>query len=200
MKAVHSLSNDEVIEELKRLDAEYLQDGGSSRLAPLSILEAKWRLCEEREAYESGERIALLGAINICAVHDLPLPEWAARAYLEGYRLALSGKVGSWDDAFGKPFPGEKWTLRAHRRKTSWPVIHRIEELSNNGEGIGTDLFHKVGKEFGVCKTNVDTLWSSYRNSVKEIRRRADCPEKPPEDYLKLARETLSEFIKDTPY
>ena len=73
------------------------------RVQPLFVWSALHDLDRYEQRLRSGENFALLLAISKCAQHDIPLPDWTARAYLKKFRSVLNYRVGSWDEAFGRP-------------------------------------------------------------------------------------------------
>jgi hypothetical protein len=71
----------------------------------ITIAHAHERLEEERARYNAGDMAALFGALRVCANHDLVMPEWVSRAFIRGYDKVLTCRAGSWDEAFGAPYP-----------------------------------------------------------------------------------------------
>ena len=69
-----------------------------------------------RAHVEKGDGFAVMRAVAECARCDLPLPDWLAVAFLTRFRAVAHLRVGSWDEAFGVPFPGGK-QLAARRRR-----------------------------------------------------------------------------------
>ena len=65
---------------------------------------AHHRLEEQREAFEAGDKFALMHALRICANHALSMPDWAARAYIRAYDTIISARAKSWDEVLGAPY------------------------------------------------------------------------------------------------
>jgi len=65
---------------------------------------------------------ALMDMIVICAQWHVPLPAWAAQAVMDVERRYRTGKLKSWNDAFGKPFPG-KGRAKARTRSRKREVV-----------------------------------------------------------------------------
>ncbi|MDO9599539.1 MAG: hypothetical protein Q7J47_17610 [Azoarcus sp.] len=118
--------------------------------------------------YAEGDKFALMAAISECARADLPLPEWAARAYLSAFQSVVGAKSKSWDKVFGEPYPkGTQLAPLAKKRNMKFAVWIRVNGIlgSEPGVAIDTGLFERVGKEFNLGKT----LASEYYYEAKRI-------------------------------
>jgi hypothetical protein len=107
------------------------------------------KLDVERQKFDSGDRMALLGAVRQCANHDLPLPAWAAKAYIEAYDLVLTCRAKSWDEAFGTPYPkNSNLNAMRKRRLLRYAVFNEVRRLLNVDPRppIDATLFETVGK------------------------------------------------------
>lgn len=125
---------------------------------PIYKVAAEDELTQEQAKFEAGSGIALLGAIRICANHDLPLPQWAARAYIKAYDKVLSCTAGSWDEVFGRPY--KKGTHLAALRKRRMNRIRVWLAMKHRGERpIDEQLFEDIGKPLGLGKTLVSELY-----------------------------------------
>lgn len=121
------------------------------------------------EAYEAsfkeGKRISLFAAINHCAAHGLNLPEWAAEAFISGYKKIRNFEAASLDDAFGKPHPeGMHIARAAHRKARQMDVYITIRHLNEHCDRVIDDsLFEEVGKKFGIGRTVCKELYSEMK-------------------------------------
>lgn len=124
-----------------------------------------------RSKYERGNKFELMRAIQICATHELVLPEWASKAYIYAYMKIVRAREKSWDSVFGAPYP--KGThLHAIRKKLSlqyavWNEIRGIQDASLDVP-IDETLFEDVGKKFNLGKT----LASEYYYEVAKRMKR----------------------------
>lgn len=136
---------------------------------PVWKVDAELALESERQLFEQGDRAALLAAVRVCANHDLPLPPWASKAYILAYDKILNRRVGSWDEAFGRPFKKGKHlhTLRKHREMRSkvWLAVRRAVE--KEGQVLDESLFEKIGKSFNLGKTQTSDLYYEAHRQVK---------------------------------
>jgi hypothetical protein len=115
---------------------------------------AQLKLLEEyRRSFESGHKHALIDAIWACLVSDaleeVPsalLPDWVKDALMEAYQKFLSAKLGSWEEVFGKPFPGKtrKGFLTRIRTMEIW---ERVEKFKEQGRAVDGLLFDDVADE-----------------------------------------------------
>ena len=110
------------------------------------------RLEVERTRFDAGDRMALFAALRICAQRDLKMPQWASRAFIRGYDKVLNCRTGSWDEAFGEPYPGKHLARLRQRRLNRSAVWLRIKKLLAQPDAPPVDrsLFEKVGKELGI--------------------------------------------------
>ena len=131
----------------------------------------------ERQQFEAGNKMALFGAISICAQRDLVMPEWVALAFINGYHNVLQGRLGSWDEAFGRPHKKGKHlenyrknrSLRIHLFNRANKILDRdsydpeapvfgdideetLEWLPRKNKAIPIDeaFFERLGEEFNI--------------------------------------------------
>lgn len=148
-------------------------DGNPAPLGPLWIAIAFVDLDEERQRYEANDYMALLAAIRICAARKLPIPDWAAQAFIRRYDHVLNCRTGSWDEAFGQPYPGKHVPDLRKRRELKYAIPQRIKELRSqddpppmNGNRHHEGVYNQVAREFDVGRTYVTELWKEYKNRV----------------------------------
>ncbi len=124
-----------------------------------------------RKEFAAGDRFALMSAIRVCANHDLPMPDWVARAYIAGFDSVLNYRVASWDDAFGRPFPQGKQLAKARcRRMLKFAVLNRAIELMKQGRSINAAFFREIGRSFGIKKTTTEVY---FRAAIASMHRPA---------------------------
>lgn len=139
---------------------------------PIYRLNAAYELAKEEKRFAAGDRNALLGAIRICANHDLVMPEWLARAFIRSYDKVLRHDVGSWDDAFGRPLPkGKHLNAARKKRNKGFSAWIRVRQLHDQGRAIDEQLFEDVGKELGLGKTLVSEYYYDRGGGLPEKRK-----------------------------
>ena len=157
------------IDEAIAANKKFLADNPSISWADPSLPFSQWEALYSLDAckikFETGHQKSLMLAIRICANHDLPLPDWAARAYIKAFDRVNNALDKSWDSVFGLPYP--KGThLSALRKKhvTKLKVWHEVKDVirTNRQTPIDEALFEKVGKKYGIGKT----LASEYYHAV----------------------------------
>lgn len=131
------------------------------------------RLDEYQRKYEAGDGMALLGAIRICANYDLPLPAWAAEAYISAYDTVLNCRSNSWDDVFGKPYHGKHLEKRRERLELQSKVWLRVRELRNhdpdiplNGNREKDGALEIVAEECDIKRTLCSELYYEMQKLV----------------------------------
>jgi len=138
----------------------------------------KWK-----KDFEGGDSQALLGTIQICLRTGVQTPLWAIEAFADCTERVFEADVGSWDEAFGRPYPKGTHlaTLRQKLKLDSYSrVFHRISQILDWRPGeppiadwlterasIGPALFEAVGKEFGVGPRTCKDRYYEQKNRIK---------------------------------
>lgn len=102
----------------------------------------------------------VLAAVCVCALNDLVMPDWLVREFINRYRSVLHCHVGSWDDAFGRPYPKGKHlaALRKARRHRVGVFVDVID-MVKRGRKINKELFKEVGKVHDLGATLAEKLY-----------------------------------------
>jgi len=148
-------------EEAKAAHDAAVADGADGPTLPLFQWNALRQIDLLQVAYEKGDKMALFAALRKCANHDLVMPMWVSRAFISGYDNVLNCRVGSWDDAFGRPYPKGKHlgNMREDRVKR-YAIYFRIREIiKTERHTVDDGLFERVGSEFGVGKSRANKLY-----------------------------------------
>jgi hypothetical protein len=149
----------------------------------------------EREYCRGGEKQALIRTIVTCSQFNVKLPAWARKAIVEAY-ISLPK---SWDDVFGRPVAvakGKSVEAERRRRRIGVAVIRRVKELNSQDEPIGSALFRKVGKEFGVSGGIVSKIY--YDEEMVGTFKLLNDPDefyKEADEFLRAQREYLKMHI-----
>jgi hypothetical protein len=133
--------------------------------------ETRWLEYFRKQYVEEGKRLALTDAIRRCAIRKLPLPAWAADAFVDCYDKVMGYEVASWDDVFGNPLPDgmHRRTARLLKEKARYVVMLVDQEHHRNGRAKDDQLFEEVGKQFGIGKTLCKKLY--YYGAMPSGRR-----------------------------
>jgi hypothetical protein len=110
------------------------------------------RLAALREDYDHGAREALFMAIQICACRDLPIPEWAAMAFTEGWTRYCNAIPGPADfpgqstlgGAFGIIRPAHFKPSAARRKPLAHLVRLYVDAYRAEGHPIDSGLFEMI--------------------------------------------------------
>jgi hypothetical protein len=122
-----------------------------------------------RVNFENGDKRALLDVILACARKDLPLPAWANAAFGEAFWRSRRGKLKSWNEVFGKPYPGKsrKGAATEARGIDIWLEINRLHH--HEGRAIDEGLFELVGKKLGVGRrSTVSRLYWRFERAIRK--------------------------------
>lgn len=135
---------------------------------PLFQWAALHRLDDCQEMYE-GDKCGLMTAIRICANHDLPLPGWAAKAYIKAYDTVNNARAKSWSAVFGDPYPkGRHLSAIRKRRMFGFAVWNEIKTIlqMRPDTAIDESLFETVGKKFNIGKTLASEYYYATVNQM----------------------------------
>jgi hypothetical protein len=156
-------------EALNANQVELNKTPGRSSSDPTLPLFQWWTLSELehcRENFDS-DPYWLMTAIRLCANHELPLPEWAATAYIKAYDDVHNARKKSWDEVFGKPYEkGSHLNAIRKERNLEFDVLNSITNRLREvpPPAIDCALFEEIGKDFNIGKT----LASKYYYAAKE--------------------------------
>jgi hypothetical protein len=138
---------------------------------------AETKLKERRERFDQGDTPALFEAVRFCYLLRVPLPDWVGYGILEGVLKIENFEAGSWDVAFGKPFPS----------KTRLPERRRHLELASA-------VANEVGR-LSLAGTPIDNfIWEGAAENINADNREQDLFEG-----LISAREVKTIWQGDTP-
>lgn len=133
------------------------------------------------ERFSKGDRGALFSAIRVASVHGLPLPAWAAEAFVRGYNQVLNCRIDSWDEAFGKPFrKGAHLSALRKKRESRMAVLLAVQEAIENDETICSELFERVGRPLGLGKTLTEEFYYEALKLFPYMGKRPTIPSPKP--------------------
>jgi len=127
-------------------------------------------------AYKSGDKLKLFETLLDCAVSGRNLPDWAREVIRDAYWLSYAGKLKSWEEIFGKPFPGksQKGSFTNARTVEVWVAVRqRIEKRQTvKDQPIDESLFEEVGRELGIGgHSTVSRLYYQFERSLRRPRK-----------------------------
>ena len=165
----------------------------ASYLQPLFQWAAAQRVTSARAACEGGDGFSVMECIHLCAWHGLVMPDWLAGDFMRRYRLVNHAKVGSWDKAFGLPYPKGTQLSRIRFRRRARLAIHtdvlRAIQFDPN-RPIDEGLFGEIGAKHGAGKTQAEELYRQALNlglpNVAEVKRELTAQSRRPAISKKL--------------
>ena len=122
------------------------------------------RLDDARKSFERGDRMALLDAIRTCAHYGVVIPEWVCSAYIKACESVLFAQVGSWDEAFGRPFDGKYMSRRRALRDSL--LVTKAQSLIDSGSAIGQALA-EAARDHHVSPKRAEQIFYKYRPSPR---------------------------------
>jgi hypothetical protein len=145
--------------------------GRSGPNLPLYQWSALRDLDRLKARFESGDGFSLLQAMRKCANHDLVMPPWVAENYIRRFDRVLNCEAASWDEVFGKPYPGKHISGLRERRALRFAVYFRVREIKDQDPkrtAIDERLFERVGGEFSIGKTRCGELYYEAERRVRQ--------------------------------
>src|ERR1700730_7484658 len=127
---------------------------------------------EIKSHHQSGNPLALMDMIFWCATFGWKLPQWAADAFISAANKVRSAQVGSWDEAFGRPYHPRKHLGKAHRSLRTMEIYLRVTELHDR-DNIPIDkehMFNPVAEEFGLAGTQCADLYYEFKDREDRLR------------------------------
>jgi hypothetical protein len=124
-----------------------------------------------RRRFDKGEKHALFETIFYCNAREIPLPKWVDDPLRNAEALFQTGQLKSWDEIFGKPFPGKRRAglLTRARRAEIFLEAYRLKKQNNLGEG--RELFELVAKNLRIGHNDGWTGWATVRDIYYEYKR-----------------------------
>lgn len=168
LKRLYAMTGDEAIEETLTWCEE---DHPHEARFPINRWTGAQELRQWHKQFQAGNKAAVLEALHLCTLNDLPIPRWCAMGYLAAYREVRFYRAGSWDDVFGRPHKkGTHLGAKRQHREKSLRVYNRIREILRTEPSTPVDghLFERVGKEFGTGgKTKTEEYYYEWKKRLK---------------------------------
>jgi len=146
---------------------------------PYDLTFPKWK-----KDFEGGDSKGLFATISTSLVYGRLPPLWAICAFGECLDRVFEAEVGSWDEAFGRPYPKGTHLATLHQKlKLEFlsPIFKRISQILEWRPGdepianwlterasIGPELFEAVGKEFVIGPRKCKDLY--YEQNKRYLR------------------------------
>ncbi|MGQ7816817.1 hypothetical protein ACUTAH_14325 [Metapseudomonas furukawaii] len=147
---------------------EAMRAGAEGPMSPFHRWAAWHMAIEYQAAFESGRKANLFNALQLCASHGLPMPEWVAKAYLKGFHRWNSYDAPSLDEAFDVKLPKGAHVGRLKKeRKLRLAVPIKVRELQRQGRAIDESLFHDVGVALNVSGSTARNAY--YKSPFRKL-------------------------------
>lgn len=139
----------------------------------------QWFALQQLEYYESlfrDDSYYLMTAIRTCANHDLPLPAWVSKAYIQAYDAVNNASEKSWDKVFGRPYKkGLHLKSIRQKRLLKFAVLNEVTATLAMKPSTPIDecLFETIGEKFNIKKTLASEYYYDAKKTIEngEFRR-----------------------------
>jgi hypothetical protein len=126
------------------------------------------QLDESEQRLRDGDKGALMDVLFYYIFRGLRIPTWVTVEFWKAYAKVHDGHASSWDDVFGKPWPGKHLGDLRHRKELAMPVWERVEALRAK-QPVDDALFEKVADEFdGMGKRQVKELYYAVKKGIRD--------------------------------
>lgn len=137
------------------------------------------RICEE--AFESGEKGALLGVVFLCARHQAVIPDWAADALIDIERGLETGDLVDANEAFGWQHEHVATRKkRARRTRLRAPVLLELQAVRLAGASLNADdICGRVveslrDRGMKLSRRDVDDIYKTHGTFLRDLPRSTD--------------------------
>lgn len=141
--------------------------GHGQSFKPQSLLEVKTGLDVWKSRFDSGDTLALLQAVEVCANENVPMPTWLAIEFSKALHAFLQpGDIHSLDSVFASPnlptntaskaaSARQDWVLGAELWRACWDEAIKNKSATSLDSVLDTVL---SSKKWGVQKRKARTL------------------------------------------
>lgn len=130
-----------------------------------SLVNVHSELEHRKREYESGESLALLHAVLLCASENLPLPTWLAEAYTAAFKtfIDIDGSSRSLDEAFSSRSLPTKTPSSNATAKQDWKLGVQlwgaVRAIAKDHSGLDPAITEVLkARPWGVGKTKAKAL------------------------------------------
>ena len=127
-----------------------------------------------------GDSFILFQSVNLCLAAGLSAPEWLSKAFENGFRMVENSKAGSWDGAYGKPFPINTQVEKEEQdKRLAWKIYYLVEKLrAGRTRWVSpfrrteySSVYDYIGKELlgseAIDKKRVASLYTAVKEWIK---------------------------------
>lgn len=132
---------------------------------------AQWSTWNEglpalQQRHEEGDPRAVLKALELCAMHSLPMPAWCRQSYLSSWRKAKWFECRTLDEAFDYSAKGTKLDYARQAIRLADLITISAIERQEAGETI-EEVLQSLGAEYGVGFTRAKEWYYSRRDHLR---------------------------------
>ena len=126
---------------------------------------------EDRAQFQQGHKEALIKAMRLCLQNRLVAPQWIVAAFFDATDKWETGEVKDLGEAFGLAWPkGKHLGAKRKQQQKMVDVYFVVLRRSEAGEAIDDELFHDVGKQFGINSTLAKKYYAAARDLLNPSR------------------------------
>ena len=114
---------------------------------------------EKRMPLQGGPGWPTMETVLACAITQSPMPKWLRQELCVWYLRAAHGRLGSWDEAFGRPATRAEASRMFRKSYTSDDVMDLVIEAKLGGGAIDNDLFEEIGRKVGLARETTKKLY-----------------------------------------
>ena len=122
-----------------------------------------------RTTVQAGDGLALLRAVAACARFGIPCPDWLAAQFCEAVDLVSDARVGTWNEAFGRPYPAFARIDVERQTRNLVVLVHRLvwDACIHRGAVVDLQLFEEISEMPGV-NAGATKVREAYYRGLRE--------------------------------
>lgn len=124
--------------------------------SPIWIYAGYSQLHELKKKYQSGNKQALIDAIQITALHNLIMPEWLSNETVRRIRDIHHYKYKDWSDVFGTVLKkGQRLEKLRKLRVLPMRIYQDVKKAKFDGVSINDDFANELAEKYNITRSEV---------------------------------------------
>jgi len=129
-------------------------------LLPISKYLGKKKLDVFERRFNNGDKLNLLHALSTCLTHELTMPDWVKKSFIEAHKKIVTLEVNKLEDVFGSTKQKGKHAAAIRKKmKLSKLVFFEVGVAVRDGKAVDIALFEEIGNKLGLGKTLVSEYY-----------------------------------------
>lgn len=136
---------------------KWAEDKEQTATAPLAQRHAAHEVLQNREACLAADGgCMVLECLRLCGANQLTPPGWLWDAFIQRHSQVTDAEVGTWDEAFGRPWPAHTRLKAVRERRRLKSKVHLAAwqlAVQEPGLAVNRDFFERISEMPGIPKS-----------------------------------------------